>query len=84
MKSADAMICNDTPKCARVGCADRLAFIQHRRAAVEQRAVDDVRVPDHPPDVRRAQYTSPGSTSDVLHRPLETSLAAVVPHDSFG
>src|SRR3546814_20390743 len=37
----DAMICNDAPIGARIGRADRLAFKEDRRAAMQQRRIED-------------------------------------------
>ena len=39
------------PERARIGRPDRLALVEHRRAAGQQRRVDDVGVADHPADV---------------------------------
>ncbi|RUP00763.1 hypothetical protein BC936DRAFT_140713 [Jimgerdemannia flammicorona] len=40
--SADAVLANHAPEGPGVGCADRFAFIQDRRNAVEEWTVDDI------------------------------------------
>ena len=42
---------DDAPERARVGRADRLPLVEHRRAAGQKRRVDDVRMADDPTDV---------------------------------
>ena len=71
------------PERARVGRADRLPLVEHRRAAVQERRVDDVRVADDPADVRRRPvHLARLDVVDVLHRPRERDrVAAVVAHD---
>ncbi len=47
----DPMLVDDAPKCTGIRSADWLTLEQHRGAAVEQRRIDDVRMPDDPADV---------------------------------
>ena len=50
--------------------ADRLALVEDGRAAVQQRRVDDVGVPDDPADVRRRpEHLARLDAVDVRHRP---------------
>ncbi len=49
-----AILLDDLPPDAAVG-ADRRALVEDRRHAGDQRAIDDVAVPDHPPDVARGE-----------------------------
>ncbi len=78
-----AVLGDHAPERARVGGADRLALVQHGRAAVQQRRVDDVGVTDDPADVRRrppdlARF----DPVDVRHRPLQRhGVTAVVADD---
>ena len=79
----DAVLGADAPEGARVGRADRLALVEDARAAVQQRAVDGVGVPDRPADVRRGPvHLARVGVVDVLHRPRERDrMAAVVADD---
>ena len=79
----DAVLRDDPPERAGVGRADRLAFVEDGRAAVEQRRVDDVRVADDPADVGRRPVDLAGlDVVDVAHRPRERDgVAAVVADD---
>ena len=74
------------PEGARVGRADRLALVEDRGAALQERRVDDVRVPDDPADVGRGPVRlARAHAVDVLHGPLERHrVAAVVAHDALG
>ena len=80
-----AVIGADAPERAGVGRADRLAFVQDRGAAVEQRRVDDVGVADHPADVGARPPDFAGIDAvEVLHRPFERDqVAAIVAHHAF-
>ena len=46
-----AVLGNHPPECAGVRRPDRLAFIEDRGAAVQERPIDDVAMADHPADV---------------------------------
>jgi len=80
---ADPVVRDHPPEGARIGCADRLSLVEHGRASVKERRIDDVRVADDPAHVRRGPvHLSRRDVVDVLHRPLERDgVAAVVPHD---
>ena len=54
----------DAPERTGIGCADRLALVQDRRASVEQRRIDDVAVADGPADVA----TPPRTPRRARHR----------------
>ena len=71
------------PERAGVRRPDRLPLVEHRRAAVEERRVDDVRVPDDPADVGRGPVDLARlDVIDVRHRPRERDrVAAVVADD---
>ncbi len=76
---------DDAPERPGVGGADRLALVEHRGAAREQRRVDDVGVADHPADVARGEphVAGPG-TEDVPHRPVQRDgVTAVVADDAL-
>ncbi len=53
VNNVDAILLDDRPEPAAVGKV-RSAFVHQRCGAIGQRAVDDVRVPGHPANVRRA------------------------------
>ena len=76
---------DDAPERARVRRADRLALVEDRGAAVEQRRVDDVGVPDHPADVGgRPVHLAGLDAVVVLHRPGERDhVAAIVAHHAL-
>ncbi len=81
-----AVVGDDAPERAGIRRAHRLAFVEDRGAALQQRRVDDVRVADDPADVRGGPERFPGShTIDGVHRPLERDgVTAVVVHDPLG
>ena len=76
---------DDAPEGAGVGRADRLALVEHARAAVQQRRVDDVGMADHPADVGGGPERLAGIDAvDRLHRPFQRDhVAAIVAHDAF-
>ena len=80
---AHTVLRDHPPVRTRIGRSDRLAFVEHGRAAVEQRCVDDVRMPHHPPDVRRGpEDLARIDAVHVLHRPREGDrVTAVVAND---
>ena len=80
------MLGDDPPEGAGVGRADRLALEQDRRAAVQQRRVDDVGMADHPADIGgRPEHLARLDAELVLHRPFERDhVAAIVAHDALG
>ena len=77
---------DDAPEGAGVGRADRLALVEDRGRAVDQRPVDDVAVADHPAHVRGAPPDLAGIDAvEVLHRPGERhGIAAIVAHHALG
>ena len=82
----DALVLGDhAPERAGVRRADRLALVEHRGAAVEQRRIDDVAVADHPADVgRRPPGLARLDAVEVLHRPFQRDhVAAVVAHHAL-
>ena len=78
--------CDHAPELAGVGRADRLALVEHGRRPDEQRRVDDVGVPDDPPDVGGGEHDLAGpDVVDVGHRPRQRDgVAAVVALDALG
>lgn len=79
------VLLDHSPERARVGGADGLALVQHRRRSGQQRAVDDVAVADHPAHVRGGPHDLAGSdVIDVGHRPAQRDgVSAVVPDDAL-
>ena len=80
-----AVLRDQAPEGAGVGRADRLALVEDRRAAVEQRRIDNVGVADHPADVgARPPHLARRNAVEILHRPLERDhVAAIVAHHAF-
>ena len=71
-EGAHAVLRDDPPERARVRRADRLALVQHGRVAVEQRAVDDVRMAHGPAQVGRGPvHLARLDPVDVAHAPGE-------------
>src|SRR5205807_1803541 len=68
-----------------VGRADRLSFVEDRRVAVEERAVQDVGVAHDPPQVGRGPVDLSGlHPVDVFHAPRERDqVPAVVADDAL-
>ena len=80
-----AVLGDHAPERAGVGRADRLALVEDRGAAVEQRRIDDVAVADHPADVGgRPIHLARLDAVEILHRPFERDhVAAVVAHHAL-
>ena len=79
----DRLVLGDhAPECAGIGRADRLALVHDRGRAVQQRAVDDVAVADHPADVGAAPPDLARLDAiEVEHRPFQRDqMAAIVAH----
>ena len=76
---------DDAPERAGVGRADRLALVEDRGRAVQQRRIDDVAVADHPADVGAAHQRLAGLDAvEILHRPFQRDhVAAVVAHHAL-
>ena len=74
------------PERARVRRADRLALVEHRGRADEQRRVDDVGVADDPADVAGGpEHVARADVVDVAHAPRQRHrVTAVVAHDALG
>jgi hypothetical protein len=73
---SDAKLFHDLPPDTGVG-PHRHAFEHDRGGSVDERAIDDVRVPDHPADIRRAEVHLTGSEQeDVTHRCGERNRVA--------
>ncbi len=74
------------PERPGIGRADRLALVQHRGAAVQQRPVDDVGMAHHPADVGGAPVgLAGGDAVEVRHRPGQRhEVAAGVAHHALG
>ena len=68
----DPVLGAHAPERPGVGRAHRLALVEDGGAALEERGVDDVGVPDHPADVRgRPVHLAGPDAVDALHAPLE-------------
>ena len=82
----DAVFGDDPPERAGVRRADRLALVQDRRTAGDERRVHDVRVPDDPSDVGGCPVDLAGpGVVDVLHAPAQRDgVPAVVAHHALG
>ena len=82
----DLVVADDPEEGARVGSADRLAFVQDRGGPGEEGCVDDVGVADDPSDVGRGEPHVPGTdVVDVRERPPQRDgVPAVVADDALG
>jgi hypothetical protein len=85
-QSRHAVLGDHPPEGAGIGRADRLALVQDRGAAVQERGVHDVAVPHHPADIgRRPKGLARLDPVEIAHRPLERHhVAAVVAHHPLG
>ena len=85
-QGVDPVLLDHTPEGARVRRPDRLALVEDRGAAEQQRRVHDVGVAHDPADVRGGPEDVPGLHAvDVPQAPLEgDGVAAVVAHDALG
>ena len=74
------------PERTGIRCADGLSLVEHRRRPGQQRPVDDVGVPHHPPDVGgRPEHVTGVDVVDVPHAPQQRDrVAAVVADDALG
>ncbi len=81
-----AVFRHDPPEGARIGGADRLAFVDDRRRAGEQRGVDDVGVADDPAHVAGGEHRLAWLDAvDIAHRPPQCDrVTAVVAVDALG
>ena len=82
----DLVLLDDAPEDAGVRGAHRLALEDDGRAAVQQRAIDDVAVAHHPADIGCGPVDIAGlDIIDVLHAPFQRHhVAAVVAHHALG
>ena len=82
----DPVLGDHPPEGARIRRADRLALVEHRRVAVEQRRVDDVGVAHRPAEIGGGPVDLAGLDAvDVAHAPGEgDQVAAVVADDALG
>ena len=86
VKKRDRLVLGDhAPERAGIGRADRLALVHDRGRAMNQRAVDDVAVADHPADVGAAPPHLAGLDAvEVEHRPFQRDqMAAIVAHHAL-
>ena len=81
-----AVLRDDPPERPGVGGADWLALVEHSGGAGEQRGVDDVGVPDDPPDVAGREHRLPRRhVVDVGHRPPQRDgISPAVAVDPLG
>ncbi len=84
-EGADLVFLDHPPERAGVRRADRLAFVEDGRAAVQQRRVDDVGMADDPADVGGGPVGLAGlDVVDRRHRPFERDdIAADVAHHAL-
>ncbi len=81
----DLVLLHHPPEGAGIRRADRLALIEHRRAAVQQRRIDDVGMADDPADIRRRPIDLTGFHAvERPHGPGERDhMAAIVADDTL-
>ena len=74
------------PEGAGIGRAHRLALIEHRGRALDQRRIDDVAVADDPADIRRRDHhLARLHAVEIVHRPFQRDqMAAIVAHHALG
>ena len=84
-KDAHLMLFDDPPERAGIRRTDRLALVHDRSTAVDQRPVDDIRMPDDPADIRGGPENLVRRYAvDVRHRPgKRDGVPAIVAHDAF-
>jgi hypothetical protein len=80
-----AVLGDHAPERAGIRRADRLALVEDRRAAVDERRIDDVAVTDHPADIgSRPIHLARIDAVEILHRPFERDhVAAIVTHHAL-
>ena len=80
-----AVLGDHAPERAGIRRADRLALVKDRGAAVKQRRIDDVGMPDHPADIGRAPiHFARLDAVEIFHRPFQRDhVAAMVAHHAF-
>ncbi len=85
-EGGDLVVLDHPPEGAGVGRADRLALVEHAGAAVNERRIDDVGMPDDPADVGGGPVGIAGlDVVDRRHRPFEgDEVAADVAHHPLG
>ena len=86
VNNATAAVLGDhAPERAGVRRADRLALVEDRGAAVQERRIDDVGVADHPADVgRRPPHFAGLDAVEIFHRPFQRDhVAAIVAHHAL-
>ena len=81
-----AMFGDHPPERTGIRRADRLAFVKDRRAAVQQRCINDVAVADDPADIGSGPpHLARLDAVKILHRPFERDhVAAIVAHHALG
>ena len=84
-KNLDLVFGDHAPESTGVRGADRLAFINNRGAALQQRGIADVGMADDPAHVRRGPIDIAGlDTIKRAHRPVERHhVPAIVAHDAL-
>ena len=82
----DLVLGNHPPERARIGGADRLAFINQSGAAMQQRPIDDIGMTDHPPHIGGGpEHFARLDVVDVPHGPIEGDhMATIVTHHALG
>ncbi len=82
----DLVLGDHPPEGAGIGRADRLALVEDRGAAGEQRRVDDIGMADDPADIGGGPiHLARLDAVDSVHRPVQRDhVAAIVAHDALG
>ena len=80
------MLGNHPPECTGIRGAHGFSLVEDGRAAIEERAVDDIGMPDHPADIGSSPEDLAGLHAiDILHAPEQgNEMAAIIPEHPFG
>ena len=81
-----SVLLDQAPESPGIGGPYRLALVDQRGAAVDQRSVDDVGVADDPADVRgREEHLAGRHAIDALHRVVQRHrMPAIIAHHALG
>src|SRR5688572_9038535 len=84
-KTNHLVLGNNAPERPRVGSSDGLTLEQHCGTTVDEWRVDDIRMANHPADVRRRPvYFTRFDTVDRVHRPVERNeMSAIVTYNAL-
>ena len=84
-QSADPILFDDAPERSRIGGAHGFSFVENGRVAVQERAVNDIRMAHDPSHIRCGPIgLARCDAIEVPHRPLECNgMTPVVAHDAL-